>query len=490
MSKTEYQGQAGELRARLVQAQYRLKDADFSAIIVIAGNDNFGRNDLIHVLHEWMDPRFLETHSFGHPTDEEKERPPFWRYWRALTPKGRIGIFYGSWVRRPLMDRIDGLIDDAALDDAIQEISNFEKLLVDDGTLLFKFWLHLSEQELGKRLEAVRSDPQTASQVSRRDVDLLEGYDRALAVYERFVGGTSTTEAPWMIVDGSHDRTRNLTIGRTILDALPERLDEGQAPPPRTPSADSAADPSTEPEMTGGGRGLLDALDLTRTLPKGEYQKRLEHYQAKLHGLGQKAFEQGLTSILLFEGWDASGKGGAIRRIVRTLDPRDYRMIAIAAPTDEERARHYLWRFWRQIPPRGRIRLFDRSWYGRVLVERVEGFAAEHEWRRAYKEIRDFEEQLVRHGILLLKFWLHIDPQEQLRRFRQRERTPFKQHKMSDEDYRNRRSWDAYEAAAEEMVRRTGTDAAPWHLIEANDKRHARVKVLRIYCEELEKRLT
>jgi polyphosphate kinase 2 (PPK2 family) len=336
----------------------------------------------------------------------------------------------------------------------------------------------------------MRSDPQTAAQASRRDVDLLEGYDRALAVYERFVGATSTAEAPWMIVDGSHGRARNLTIGRTILDALRKRLDAGRTPPPlRTPSAESAAEPSTEPNTRAAGRGLLDSLDLTRTLPKGEYQKRLEQYQAILHGLGQKAFEQGLTSILVFEGWDAAGKGGAIRRIARTLDPRDYRMIAVAAPNDEERARHYLWRFWRHIPPRGRIRLFDRSWYGRVLVERVEGFAAEHEWRRAYKEIRDFEQQLVRHGILLLKFWLHIDRQEQLRRFRQREQTPFKQHKMSEEDYRNRGKWDAYEAAAEEMVRRTGTDAAPWHLIEANDKRYARIKVLRISCEELEKRL-
>ena len=190
--------------------------------------------------------------------------------------------------------------------------------------------------------------------------------------------------------------------------------------------------------------------------------------------------------ILALEGWDAAGKGGAIRRVTHALDARMYRVIPIAAPTDEERAHHYLWRFWRHLPRLGRITIYDRTWYGRVLVERAEGFASEAEWMRAYKEINEFEEQLTEHGIVLVKYWLHISADEQLERFKERETAPWKQYKITPEDYRNREKMNLYEQAASDMIARTSTEFSPWTLVEANDKRYARIKVLRTLCDRLD----
>jgi polyphosphate kinase 2 (PPK2 family) len=207
--------------------------------------------------------------------------------------------------------------------------------------------------------------------------------------------------------------------------------------------------------------------------------------QGELNRLGRRANRARTGTIVVLEGADAAGKGGAIRRITAALDARQYRVIQIAAPTDEERARHYLWRFWRHLPRLGRFTIYDRSWYGRVLVERVEGLAREAEWMRAYKEINEFEEQLVEHGIVLVKLWLQISDAEQLRRFQEREQTPWKQYKITDEDYRNRAKSHAYEAATNEMIERTSTDYAPWMLISAEDKRSGRVQVLRTLCDRL-----
>ena len=219
------------------------------------------------------------------------------------------------------------------------------------------------------------------------------------------------------------------------------------------------------------GPTILDRLDMSQSLGKQDYRAELAKYQARLHALDRKAVDRKVSGIGVFEGWDAGGKGGAIRRLTAALDARDYRVISIAAPTDEERQHHYLWRFWRHLARAGRATFFDRSWYGRVLVERVEGFATEAEWRRAYAEINDFEERLVRHGIVLLKFWLHITKDEQLRRFKAREEIPYKRWKLTDEDWRNREKWDLYEQAVNDMIERTSTAHAPWTLIEGNDKR-------------------
>jgi len=490
--KDEYHELLPELRARLVQTQYHMRAADFSAIIIIAGTDSVGRHDIVTTLFEWMDPRYLETRSFGDPTDEERDRPLFWRYWRVLPAHGRTAVFYGSWVRRPLMDRLDDLIDDDQLDAAIRRINIFERLLAHDRTILLKFWLHLPARQLRKRLKSLDKDPDAASKISDHDRTIVDDYSRAQQIFTRFVRKTSIPEAPWIIVESADHRYRNLAIGRTILDACTKGLEaaeararrkreEGDKPPTVTPQPANS---------NGEVRSVLDTLDLTKTIEREAYSEQLEKHQNKLFALQTRAFHEGQTSVLVFEGWDAAGKGGVIRRMIRGMDPRDYRIVPVSKPTEEEFAHHYLWRFWRELPRKGHVRIFDRSWYGRVLVERIEGLATEEQWRRAYSEINDFEEELVEHGILLLKFWMHIDKDEQLRRFKAREAIPFKKHKIGEEDYRNREKWDAYEAAVNEMVQRTSTEYAPWYLIEGNDKRYARVKVIKTFVERLEQRLS
>jgi polyphosphate kinase 2 (PPK2 family) len=294
---------------------------------------------------------------------------------------------------------------------------------------------------------------------------------------------TSTGAAPWQIVESTEARYRNLRVAEAALKALEERLE-------RDDRAEGKVRPKGRRPVRKRARTILDTVDLNKKpLPHGKYRSQLDRHQAQLSRLTRKAHEKGVSSVLVFEGWDAAGKGGVIRRITAAMNPENYHVIPVAAPTEEEKAHHYLWRFWRREPRVGEVTIFDRSWYGRVLVERVEGFASESEWQRAYSEINDFEAQLHGHGVLVLKFWLHIDRDEQLRRFRARQQTEYKKYKITDEDFRNREQWDHYTCAVDDMVARTGTDYAPWHLVGSNDKRRARVEVLRIYSKVLKQRL-
>ncbi len=228
-------------------------------------------------------------------------------------------------------------------------------------------------------------------------------------------------------------------------------------------------------------------MDLSQTLDREDYKLKLANYQSRLQDLAWQAYRQKRSVVAVFEGWDAAGKGSAIRRVTRAIDPRLYRLIQFAAPTDEERAHHYLWRFWRQLQRDGRSTFFDRSWYGRVLVERVEQFATEDEWQRAYSEINQFEQQLVEHGSIVLKFWIHIGKDEQLRRFKARELEAHKRYKITEDDWRNREKWHDYEVAVDQMVSHTSTRHAPWTLISGNDKPYARIQILKTFCKSMKR---
>jgi AMP-polyphosphate phosphotransferase len=482
VSKKDYEAREPELRLQLLDVQEDLKAAPFPVIILIGGVDGAGKGETINLLHEWMDARYLETHAFGTPSDEERERPESWRFWRVLPPKGRIGIFFGSWYTRPIIDRVYGETRNGDLDAALIRINAFEKELVDDGALIIKFWFHLSKEVQRARLHSLEKNPKTRWRVTKLDWKHFKLYDKFRRISERALRATSTSEAPWILIEGEDERYRSLTVGDHILELISRRLAESRqraaasaTPPPQS----ETKDPYT----------LLDKLDLSLRLTDAKYKRQLEKYQGRLNLLYREAKAKGSSALLVFEGWDAAGKGGIIRRVTGAMDARDYQVIPIAAPTDEERSHHYLWRFWRHLPRAGRVTIFDRSWYGRVLVERVEGFATEAEWKRAYAEIINFEQQLHDHGVLLLKFWVHIDADEQLRRFKARQEIPYKHYKITDEDYRNREKRNDYELAANEMLDRTGTEFAPWHLIEANDKHFARIKVLRIFCDRLENSL-
>ncbi|HNU07113.1 MAG TPA: polyphosphate:AMP phosphotransferase [Pyrinomonadaceae bacterium] len=477
IGKDEYREREPELRMQLLEVQEDLKNAKFPVIIIIGGVDGAGKGETVNLLHEWMDARYLHAVAFGQPSDEERERLEAWRFWRVLPPKGRIGILFGSWYTRPIIDCVFGRTDEAELDSALVSINTFEKELVDDGALIIKFWFHLSKEAQEKRLNALSKSSKTRWRVTKTDWKHFKMYDTFRHVSERAIRATSTGEAPWLIIEGADPRYRSITVGEHILEQVTKRL--GSVPAPK-PAATRQTKPKVEDRFS-----LLETLDLNQTISDSDYKSELEDYQGRLNLLYRKFKAKGKSAILVFEGWDAAGKGGIIRRITPAMDARDYQIIPIAAPTEDERAQHYLWRFWRHLPRAGRITIFDRSWYGRVLVERVEGFASEPEWKRAFAEIVNFEEQLHRHGIVLLKFWVHIDKDEQGRRFELRQNTDYKHYKITDEDFRNREKWDAYELAADEMIERTGTDFAPWHLIEANDKKFARLKALKITYKAL-----
>jgi polyphosphate kinase 2 (PPK2 family) len=316
-------------------------------------------------------------------------------------------------------------------------------------------------------------------------------FDKFVAAADRAIRHTSTDHAPWQIVEGEDERYRSVAVGTALRDAIRRALERVPGHPRSSPRKSARAGKGLGPALDRIERdfNVLDTLDMTQQLDPKRFDEALERQQGRLNLLQRKALANGISTILVFEGWDAAGKGGAIRRITGALDARDYQVIPISAPTDEEKARHYLWRFWRHLSRAGRITIFDRSWYGRVLVERVEGFATEDEYRRGYGEINYFEEQLNSDGILLVKFWIHITKDEQLRRFRERRRTEFKRWKITPEDWRNRGRWGDYTLAVNEMVARTSTQVAPWTLVEGNDKNFTRIKVLKTLADRMEKRL-
>lgn len=462
------------LREELLDAQFRLRDAPFSVVVVIAGAEGAGKGDTVNLLVNWLDARGIVTHALGEPSEEEAERPEYFRYWRRLPGKGQIGIFFGSWYTRPIARHSLGQLGEAAMEDSLRRIVDFEKMLADEGVLLVKFWLHVTKGQQRKRFKKLAANPDTAWKVTKLDWAYHRSYDTFVTSASRALRRTSTGPAPWHIVEAWDARYRHLTVAEALLAAINDRL-AAQAPSP----------PSPEPLPEPAPLNALSALDLSQTAPQEQYRTEVPALQMRIGRLARDLRTGGHSAVLVFEGTDAAGKGSAIRRITRALDARFYEVVSIAAPSDEERGRPYLWRFWRRLPRQGHVAIFDRSWYGRVLVERLEGFCAPQDWRRAFAEINAFEEHLVDSGVLVLKFWLAISSEEQLRRFHEREATGFKHYKITDEDWRNREKWPAYEAAAAEMVERTSTEIVPWTLVEAEDKYFARLKVLRTLEEGL-----
>lgn len=482
VSKLVYHREEPKLRAALLNAQYDLfENGRFPVLILIAGVEGAGKGETVNLLNEWMDPRHIHADAFPAPSDEERERPPMWRFWRALPPKGKIGVFFGAWHTSPIVGRVQGVIGEGEFSQHIAEILRFEKMLADEGVLLLKFWFHLSKEQQKKRLKALEKDPKTRWRVTDIEWKYFKLYNKFVKVCEPFLRKTSTGEAPWIVVAGADPRYRALTVGRHLLAAMRERLDEKPVRrlPDKTPPLLPAAD----------NLNVLRALKLDQPLIKADYEKQLEKWQGRLNVLSRHPRFKNISVVMVFEGNDAAGKGGAIRRLTGALDARSYHSVPVAAPTEEERAQPYLWRFWRHIPRRGRFEIYDRSWYGRVLVERVEGFCSEADWMRAYTEINDFEQQLARKNIVVVKFWLAISKDEQLRRFKAREKVAFKHFKITADDWRNRKKWNDYELAICDMVDRTSTSIAPWTLVEANNKYYARLKVLKTLCQAVESAL-
>jgi len=481
IDKTRFEEEYPRLRTELLNVQFDLIEAKrFPVILVAAGMEGTGVIDTLARANTVLDARHVVTFALDAPTEEESERPHMWRFWRVLPPKGEIGVYVGSWYTEPLTGRILDKSDTAEFEQQLDALNRFEAMLAAEGALILKFWLHLSKDEQKKRLKRFGSSTRTKWRIEESPWGGSKRYKEAKHAAEHMMRVTSTEHAPWLAVNASNQYYRSLTIGHTILDAIRTRLS-------RPEETAQVTAPVNVPSLDR--KTVLTALDLSLNLEKDDYKKQLEKYQERLNELvWSKKFKK-RSVVLVFEGNDAAGKGGAIRRVIEFLDPRRYRVNQIAAPTDEELAQPYLWRFWRRIPRRGHVAIYDRSWYGRVLVERVEGFCSEADWRRAYGEINDFEQEMSEAGIIVIKFWLAIDKDEQQQRFKAREETGYKRYKITEEDWRNREKWDEYADAVCDMVDLTSTSAAPWTLVEANDKYHARVKILKTICEQIEEKL-
>ena len=489
VSKKTFKEQERLLRTNLLALQQDLRrNGTFSVLVDFAGVRGAGKGSSANLLNKWMDARWIRTHAYDEPTDEEAQRPAFWKFWRHMPSRGQVGIHMSGRYSRPLLDYVYGQIDVSEFKHQLDRINNFEKALADDGTMVQKFWMHISKEVQKERLESLESDPLRSWRMSDLDWKHYEMYDKFIEAAEQIITITNTGHAPWEIVEGENYNYRSLRVGELFQERLERHMVSEDFRQKYLAEMRATMEEKTgeqEKENLSNAVTILDQLDFSKSISKKEYRKELALGQARLAKLHAEALQRKIPIILVFEGPDAAGKGGSIRQITETLDARYYKLYPFAAPTDIENAHHYLWRFWSCVPRAGRMSIFDRSWYGRVLVERVEGFAGDDEWRRAFAEINDFEDQLIESGIVLLKFWMQISKDEQLARFKAREETPHKRWKLQDEDWRNRERWDEYEVATHEMIQQTSVKDSPWILVENEDKHYGRIKVLNAVCDAL-----
>lgn len=463
------------LRVQLIDTQLALKESGRNLIVVLAGDDRPGINAILDDLHEWLDARGLSVHTLDEDRSLKRHHPPFWRYWRIMPPFGHIAVFYHNWVQDAFEARMQGKTSKPEFKDALTHCRRLERHLVQDHSVLVKCYLHLSDEDQEERLKAAEKDPEKYYRIHESDRRRYEFYKDGREIIDEALRRTDAEHAPWQIIDSGRTRHAPIQVAEAILAGMQQALAKEQ--------------PATFPLEDKSSIDRLRSIDLGTKISSKDYRNRLRKAQLDINTLTFRAEQEGLSSILVFEGVDAAGKGGAIRRLTRAISAEHYEIVPIAAPTPDELNHHYLWRFWNRLPARGDMIIFDRSWYGRVLVERVEGFCSTYDWQRAYDEIKEFEEQLVDNGILLLKFWLHIDQDEQLERFQKRLETPEKRYKITDEDYRNREKWPAYEQAINDMLAHTDTAVAPWHLVPANSKHWARVQILETVRDALRKAL-
>ena len=473
LNKADYQAQIKNLMLELRSLQKACWQQKLPVIVAIEGWAAAGKGKLVKTIIDYMDPRGFTVHPILSQSQEAENYPFLWRFWQKLPPKGKIAFFYHSWYTHVLEDRLFERLHPKQVPTTMRDINAFERQLADSGVAIAKFWLHISQKELKKRLQKYAADDLDAWRVRPEDWQQAKKYKQYRSLAEEMLVYTSSGAAPWTLVEGNCSRWAKVKVlsqlVAVISAALAKQKSIQNTPIPSLPPQEKLL--PTEPNF-------LSRVDLSLKLDRDEYKERLREAQIQLRKLQLKIYQAPIPVLALFEGWDAAGKGRAIKRLTDVLDPRSYQVHPFAKPTDEEYQHHYLWRFWRQLPPKGTIGIFDRSWYGRVLVERVEGFATEIEWQKAYQEINEFEAMLTSAGYVLVKFWLHISPDEQKERFEKRGVDPFKQYKLTEEDWRNREKWALYDVAVNQAIARTSTPAAPWTVVPGNDKYYARVNVI------------
>jgi len=496
LPKAEFKQIMEPLGWRMADMQRQCRTEGVPVIIVMEGWDASGKGEAIGRLAAVLDPRGFLVHLIAKPTEDEALRPFLARYWSRLPARGQIAIFDHSWYRRVLDDRVDSNVPDDVWREAYDEIDAFESQLAADGYCIAKFWMHISKQEQKKRFDNLRADPAFAWRVGKGELRRRKQWDEYVEAVEEMLARTSTGQAPWTVVESMCRRYAQVKIMESVMDAMGRTIASTQA----RKAAKAAGAPVQVVEPTAAVEAEapvpavrhsnpLDHADLTLTLSRKAYSAQVNDLQQRLRRAEYAMYLERMPVVVVYEGWDAAGKGGNIKRLTERMDPRGYEVVPIGAPTPQELAHHYLRRFWIRLPKAGHMTIYDRSWYGRVMVERIEGFATEEEWRRAYQEINEFEHALARFGTVVAKFWIHISPDEQLRRFQERQSIPHKQWKITDEDWRNRDKWEKYYMAVGEMIQRTSTSYARWHIVEGDCKLWARVRALRTLVEAVESAL-
>ncbi len=461
---------------RLSVLQMKIKEHKLPVLVLVEGFGAAGKGSAIGAVIKNIDPRFFNVATMSAPSEEEKRRPFLYRYFVQIPEAGKFTFLNSGWADEICRARQQGELTDEEYLEKVDSVKRFERQLTDNGYLVMKFFFHISQKEQKKRIEGLLEKKDTAWRVSAHDKWQNKHYGECLDTFDQYMTDTGMPAAPWYVIDAQKRKWALLQALELLCKGIEVALQN-----------ESIAVPLLQNVFPLKQMPKLCEVPLDKTMGEKEYREELHILQDKLGRLHNRLYRKQVPVIIVYEGWDAAGKGGNIKRVAGALDPRGYEVLPIASPEPHEKARHYLWRFWKRLPKTGHIAIFDRSWYGRVMVERLEGFCSDNDWQRAYNEMNEFEKELAEWGAVIIKFWVHIDKDTQLARFEERQRTPEKQWKITEEDWRNREKWDAYETAVDEMIQKTSTVYAPWHILESVDKKYARIKALRIIVKELER---
>lgn len=477
--KEELKTRLSDARSQLYDLQMKIKEHKVPVLVLFEGWGTAGKGSTIGKVIRNIDPRFFKVVTMSEPTAEEQRYPFLYRYFKHIPEQGKFTFLDSGWMEQICRERLEEKTDEKEYGSRIESIRRFERQLTDNGYLVLKFFMHIDQEEQKKREERLLEHKDTRWRVSEFDQWEHAHYKKCVKVFSQYMSDTNASTSPWYIIDASERKWAELQVLETMISNIQVAL-QNQAH--SVPILQNVFPLEQIPRLSE-----IELKD--KELEEAEYKTELKKLQGELGELHNRLYRKRIPVIITYEGWDAAGKGGNIKRITEALDPRGYEVHPIASPEPHEKARHYLWRFWTRLPKNGHIAIFDRTWYGRVMVERLEGFCSENDWRRAYNEINEFEKELKEWGAVIIKFWVQIDKDTQLERFEERQNTPEKQWKITDEDWRNREKWDDYEVAVDEMLQKTNTSFAPWHVLESVDKKYARIKALKIVIEEIQKAL-
>ena len=468
-----------EERDRLAGYQMKIKEKKLPVMVIFEGWDAAGKGSVVGQIIKNIDPRFFRVATMDKAPSEDERRYPFlYRYLVEIPEAGKFRFFDTCWMKEVTDGVIHGQLKEEEYKARVRSIVTTERQLTDNGYLIMKFFFHISKKEQKSRLDELQKDKNTSWRVNEEDLWQNRHYEECMDVFDRYLEDTNLAAAPWYLIDASADDHKWAEL--QVLQYLNQGID--------TALKNSAlAVPIRQNTFRLKQMPLLADIPLDKKVSDAKYERDLKKLQDELKDLHNELYRKKIPVIIAYEGWDAAGKGGNIKRIAGALDPRGYIVHPIASPEPHEKARFYLWRFWNRLPKTGHIAIFDRTWYGRVMVERLEGFCSENDWQRAYNEINEFEKELSDWGAVVIKFWVQIDSDTQLERFTDRQNTPEKQWKITDEDWRNREKWDLYEEAINEMLQKTNTSFAPWYVLESVDKKYARLKALKVVVERLRK---